>query len=76
VSGLTAATGAAEVTHSFRIALVIAAIVAGAAAPLSFIGLSPRVRARRSARSVFCSVDGPPLQPDPELCPPIRVVRT
>ena len=37
--------------------------------PVSFVGLSPNVRARRSARATFCSVDGPPLQPDPDRCP-------
>ena len=49
---------------------------------------SPRPR-RRSASSVsrahvaagaaraacYCSVDGPPLQPDPELCPPVGIAR-
>ena len=37
--------------------------------PLSFIGLGAHIRARRSARRTYCSVDGPPLQPDPERCP-------
>ncbi|MGH8977827.1 MAG: MFS transporter, partial [Acidimicrobiia bacterium] len=69
VSGLSTATDAAEVTDAFRIALVIAAVVAAAAAPLSFIGLGGDVRERRSARRVYCPVDGPPSQPDPELCP-------
>ena len=39
VSGLAAATNAAEVTHSVRLALVIAAAVAAAASPLAFVGL-------------------------------------
>ncbi len=69
VSGLTAASGADEVTHAFRVALVIAAIVAALAAPLSFIGLRSHVRGRASARKTYCSVDGPPLQPDPARCP-------
>ena len=69
VSGLTAAVGAAEVTHAFRIALVVSAIAAGAAAPLGFFGLTAHTRAHRSARKTFCSVDGPPLQPDPARCP-------
>jgi EmrB/QacA subfamily drug resistance transporter len=69
VSGLSSATGAAEVTHAFRVSLVIAAAIAAAAAPISLIGLSSPVRARRSARRLYCSVDGPPLQPDPALCP-------
>ena len=73
VSGLTAAVGATQVTHAYRVSLVIAACVAAAASPLSFIGLPARVRARRSARKSYCSVDGPPLQPDPARCPPVAV---
>jgi hypothetical protein len=69
VSGLVTAVGATEVTHAFRMALVIAAVIAAAAAPLSFIGLDPRLECRRSARRYHCAVDGPPLQPDPERCP-------
>jgi EmrB/QacA subfamily drug resistance transporter len=69
VSGLSAATSAAEVTDAFRLSLVIAAVVAAAAAPLAYIGLGAHVRERRSARRVYCAVDGPPVQPDPELCP-------
>lgn len=69
ISGLSVATGAAEVTHAFRVSLVIAAVVAAAAAPLSFIGLGAHPLGRRTARRVHCAVDGPPLQPDPELCP-------
>lgn len=72
LSGLTAATGAARVTHAFRISLVISAAVAAAAGPLSFIGLGPHIGSRRTARRMYCSVDGPPLQPDPELCPATR----
>ena len=69
VSGLTTATGASEVSSAFRTAIVIAAAVAAAAAPLCFIGLGTHVRAGRSARLITCSVDGPPLQPDPARCP-------
>jgi EmrB/QacA subfamily drug resistance transporter len=69
VSGLTKATGAADVTDAFRTSLVIAAAIAAAAGPVSFFGLAAHVRARRSARTTYCSVDGPPLQPDPERCP-------
>jgi MFS family permease len=69
VSGLTTATGAAAVTHSFRLSLLIAATVAASAGPLSFFGLRAHVRASRSARRSYCSVDGPPLQPDPTRCP-------
>jgi EmrB/QacA subfamily drug resistance transporter len=69
VSGLSGATGSVDVTNSFRISLVIAAAIAAAAAPISFVGLGPHIRTRRSARRFHCAVDGPPLQPDPELCP-------
>jgi EmrB/QacA subfamily drug resistance transporter len=69
VSGLSTATDATEVTDAFRIALVIAAVLAAGAAPLSFFGLGRDPRERRSARRVYCPVDGPPSQPDPELCP-------
>jgi hypothetical protein len=69
VSGLSSAVGASEVTDAFRTALVIAAVIAAAAAPVSFVGLGIHVRARGSARRSYCSVDGPPLQPDPRLCP-------
>jgi predicted MFS family arabinose efflux permease len=69
VSGLSVAVGPAEVTDAFRTAMVIAAVTAAAAGPLSFFGLRPHARSRRSARRFYCSVDGPPLQPDPHLCP-------
>ena len=69
VSGLAAATGQADVTTAFRIALVIAATIAVIAAPVSFVGLGSHVRTRRSARRTICPVDGPPLQPDPGRCP-------
>jgi MFS family permease len=74
-SGLTAATGVAEVTHSFRVSLVIAAVVAAAASPLAFFGLTARVRAPRTTRRTFCSVDGAPIQPDPARCPQIVATR-
>jgi EmrB/QacA subfamily drug resistance transporter len=74
ISGLSVATGAAQVTHAFRVSLVIAALVAAAAAPLSFIGLRAHTVGRRTARRVHCAVDGPPLQPDPELCPASKLV--
>jgi EmrB/QacA subfamily drug resistance transporter len=69
VSGLSTATGPSEVTDAFRTSLMIAAVLAVAAAPISFFGLRPQVPSRRSARLTYCSVDGPPLQPDPERCP-------
>jgi MFS family permease len=69
VSGLSSAISASEVTDAYRTSLVIAAVVAVAAAPVSFFGLAVRTRARRSPRRSYCSVDGPPLQPDPGRCP-------
>jgi EmrB/QacA subfamily drug resistance transporter len=69
VSGVTAATGADELTTAFRTSLVIAAVLAGSAGPLCAIGLRPKVRVTASARRLHCAVDGPPLQPDPEQCP-------
>lgn len=69
VSGLSVAVGAAQVTSAYRESLVIAAVVAVLAAPLSFVGLATPTEARRSARRRYCPVDGPPLQPDPRKCP-------
>ena len=69
VSGLTTAAGPDEVTDAFHISLVVAAVLAAAAGPLCFVGLGTHVRGRRSARQLYCSVDGPPLQPDPARCP-------
>lgn len=65
VSGLTTASGAAMVTDSFRTAMVIAAILAAAAAPIAYFGLRPGTALRQSPRRTFCPVDGPPLQPEP-----------
>jgi EmrB/QacA subfamily drug resistance transporter len=69
ISGLTQATDPQEVTDSFRTSLMIAAVIAAGAAPISYLGLARTVRTRRSAREVHCSFDAPPLQPDPERCP-------
>jgi len=69
VSGLSQAVGPADVTDAFRTAMIIAAVTAAAAGPVSYFGLRPAARSRRSARRWYCSVDGPPLQPDPQLCP-------
>jgi EmrB/QacA subfamily drug resistance transporter len=65
ISGLSVATGPTQVTHAFRLALVVTACVAAAAAPLAFVGLGSRTRAPRTARHVYCALDGAPLQPDP-----------
>jgi EmrB/QacA subfamily drug resistance transporter len=69
LSGLSVASGASEVTHAFRLALVIAACVTAGAGPLVLIGLGPVARSTRTARRVHCAVDGPPLQTDPRRCP-------
>lgn len=63
ISGLSGATDPAEITHAFRLGLVITAAVAAAAAPLAFFGLSAHVRAPCTARRVHCNLDGAPLQP-------------
>ncbi len=65
VSGLTTATDSSEITHAFRIGLVITAFVAAAAGPLAFIGLGANTQAPCTARRVHCAVDGAPLQPHP-----------
>jgi MFS family permease len=62
ISGLSAAAGVDQITHSFRLALVIAAGVAAAAAPLAFIGLGGPLHLRRTPRRLHCAVDGTPLQ--------------
>jgi len=69
VSGLTTAVGDVAVTHAFRVSMVISAVIAAAAAPVSFFGLGARIHIGRSPRRAYCSVDGPPLQPDPQRCP-------
>jgi len=71
VSGLTTAIGAAQVTHSFRVSLVISAAVAAIASPLSFFGLEARTRTTRTVRRLHCAVDGPPLHADPRRCPTV-----
>jgi EmrB/QacA subfamily drug resistance transporter len=69
-SGLTSATSPGDVTHSFRIAIVMCAVLTAAATPIALVGLSTKVRGRTSARRVHCAVDGPPIQPDPTRCRP------
>ena len=64
VSGLTAATQPAQITHAFRLGLLVTACVAAGAGPLAFFGLGEHVRAPRTARRVHCPLDGAPLQPD------------
>lgn len=46
LSGLSTASGRAEVTHCFRVALAISAIVTASAGPLAFVGLKPKRAAR------------------------------
>ncbi len=64
ISGLSSASSPAQITHAFRLALVITACIAAAAGPLAFIGLSARTRAPCTARRVQCNLDGAPLQPN------------
>jgi EmrB/QacA subfamily drug resistance transporter len=68
VARLGAADGAAAVTHSFRVGMVIAAVLAASAAPVALL-LDRTTKARRTSRRVHCHLDGPPLQADPERCP-------
>jgi EmrB/QacA subfamily drug resistance transporter len=69
VSGLARATDPHQVTHAFRIGMVIAAILAVSGAPIAVVGLAPHLPRFRTARRFHCAVDGPPLQPDPGRCP-------
>ena len=56
----------AEITHAFRVGLVITACIAAAAGPLAYFGLAPHVNAPCTARRVHCAIDGAPLQPEPQ----------
>jgi EmrB/QacA subfamily drug resistance transporter len=69
ISGLSMASGPAQVTDAFQVAMVIAACAAAAAGPVAFLGLGKAAKAQRTARRVHCAVDGAPLQPDPQRCP-------
>jgi EmrB/QacA subfamily drug resistance transporter len=69
VSGLARASNAHQITHAFRIGMVIAAILALLGTPVAVIGLAPRLPRFRTARRFHCAIDGPPMQPDPARCP-------
>jgi MFS family permease len=69
VSGLARATEPDQVTHAFRIGMVIAAVLAVSGTPVAVIGLAPRPLRFRTARRYHCAIDGPPMQPDPARCP-------
>jgi hypothetical protein len=69
ISGLSVASGPAQVTDAYQVAMVIAACAAAAAGPLAFLGLGRAASAPRTTRRMHCAVDGPPLQPDPQRCP-------
>ncbi len=69
VSGLARATEPQQITHAFRIGMVIAAILALAGTPIAVIGLAPQIPRFRTARRFHCAIDGPPMQPDPARCP-------
>jgi hypothetical protein len=71
ISGLSVASGAAQVTDAYQVAMVIAACAAAAAGPVAFLGLGRAARAQRTARRMHCAVDGAPLQPDPQRCPTV-----
>lgn len=62
VAGLTTTADAAEVTDAFRVAMIVAALLAAAAAPVAFVGLGKHTDTDPRARRVHCAVDGPPLQ--------------
>ncbi len=61
VSGLTTASGAAEVAHACRTALVLAAASTASAAPIAYIELSRR-RALDGSRGHGRSAAGPTAQ--------------
>jgi EmrB/QacA subfamily drug resistance transporter len=63
ISGLAGATQPSQITHAFRLGLVISACIAAAAGPLAFFGLGAHAQAPCTARRVHCSLDGAPLQP-------------
>lgn len=65
VSGLSVASGAAAVTDSYRVALLIAAGVAALAAPVAYFGLPAHVPLAATERRVLCPVDGTPIEPGP-----------
>jgi EmrB/QacA subfamily drug resistance transporter len=65
VARLSTASGKVAVTHSFRLCVIMTAAIAASAGPLSFVGLGAHARMRRSARRKHCSIDAPPVQPDP-----------
>jgi EmrB/QacA subfamily drug resistance transporter len=68
VSGLWKAVSESALTSAFHTSMVIAAILAASAGPLSLITLRRHTPGRASAREMSCPVDGPPLQPDPRFC--------
>lgn len=69
ISGLSKAIEPTQVTHAFRLSLVVAACLAVTASPLALAGLAHKASAARTARPVHCAIDGPPLQPDRARCP-------
>ncbi|MEY2474623.1 MAG: hypothetical protein QOK28_3952 [Actinomycetota bacterium] len=62
LAGLTDASGSGEITHAFRVAVVIAAGLTASAAITAVVGLQRNVRCAHTARRVHCHLDGPPLQ--------------
>ena len=62
VSRLSSATGAGEVTHAFRVGLVLIAALAASAALTARFGLRRTTTCEHGPRRVHCHLDGPPLQ--------------
>jgi len=76
IAGFPAASGPAELTDSYRMALTLAAGLTAVAGTLMCFGLRSNTRAPTTARKLHCAVDGPPLQADPARCPPAAHVGT
>lgn len=70
-AGLASAIGPDAVTDAYRTGMWIVAGFAAIGALVSAVGLRGRTTQRESARERICPIDGTPLQPDPEACPPL-----
>lgn len=69
ISGLSEASGSAQITDSYRLALVIVAFAAAVAAPLAFFGLRVPLPVSRGARRFHCPIDGTPLEANLQQAP-------
>ena len=64
VSGLSSAEGAAaETTDAYRVAMILSAVLAGAASIIAAVGLPRLCATRRSPRAAYCCIDATPAQP-------------